>query len=309
MFQVYLPIAEMSVNLLVMLGRGAAVGFLSGVFGVGGGFLLTPFLIFSGISAPIAVATGANQIVATSVSGALAQWRRNNIDFRMGTVLIVGGVAGALIGVLILKVLREAGQAGLIISLTYVVLLGTIGALMLGESIRAIRRARAGKPSSGRKPGQHNWVHGLPLKMRFPRSRLYISAIPPLVIGSVVGLLTAFLGVGGGFIMVPAMIYLLRMPTNIVIGTSTFQIIFVTAVVTILHASFNHSLDVVLAFILAAGGVMGGQFGVRAGQKLRGEQLRALLALLVLAVAIRLLFDLVLKPADLYSIAPVLTGA
>jgi uncharacterized protein len=309
MLQVYLPIAEISVNLLVMLGLGAAVGFLSGMFGVGGGFLLTPFLIFSGISAPIAVATGANQIVATSVSGALAQWRRNNIDFRMGTVLIVGGVAGAFIGVLVLKALREAGQAGLIISLTYVVLLGTIGALMLGESIRAIRRTRAGKPSSGRKPGQHNWVHGLPLKMRFPRSRLYISAIPPLVIGSVVGLLTAFLGVGGGFIMVPAMIYLLRMPTNIVIGTSTFQIIFVTAVVTILHASFNHSLDVVLALILAAGGVMGGQFGVRAGQKLRGEQLRALLALLVLAVAIRLLFDLVLKPADLYSIAPVLTGA
>jgi uncharacterized protein len=309
MLQVYLPIAEISVNLLVMLGIGAAVGFLSGMFGVGGGFLLTPFLIFSGISAPIAVATGANQIVATSVSGALAQWRRNNIDFRMGTVLIVGGVAGALVGVLVLKVLREAGQAGLIISLTYVALLGTIGALMLGESIRAIRRARAGKPSSGRKPGQHNWVHGLPLKMRFPRSRLYISAIPPLVIGWVVGLLTAFLGVGGGFIMVPAMIYLLRMPTNVVIGTSTFQIIFVTAVVTILHASFNHSLDVVLALMLAAGGVMGGQFGVRAGQKLRGEQLRLLLALLVLAVAVRLLFDLVLKPADLYSITPVLTGA
>jgi uncharacterized protein len=309
MLQVYLPIAEMSVNLLVMLGIGAAVGFLSGMFGVGGGFLLTPFLIFSGISAPIAVATGANQIVATSVSGALAQWRRNNIDFRMGTVLIVGGVAGALVGVLVLKVLREAGQAGLIISLTYVALLGTIGALMLGESIRAIRRAHAGKLVGSRRPGQHNWVHGLPLKMRFPRSRLYISAIPPLVIGWVVGLLTAFLGVGGGFIMVPAMIYLLRMPTNIVIGTSTFQIIFVTAVVTILHASFNHSLDVVLALILAAGGVMGGQFGVRAGQKLRGEQLRALLALLVLAVAIRLLFDLVLKPADLYSIAPVLTGA
>jgi uncharacterized protein len=309
MFQVYLPIAEMSVNLLVMLGLGAAVGFLSGMFGVGGGFLLTPFLIFSGVSAPIAVATGANQIVATSVSGALAQWRRNNIDFRMGTVLIVGGVAGALLGVLLLKVLREAGQAGLIISLTYVALLGTIGGLMLAESIRAIRRARTGRPVSGRRPGQHNWVHGLPLKMRFPRSRLYISAIPPLVIGWVVGLLTAFLGVGGGFIMVPAMIYLLRMPTNIVIGTSTFQIIFVTAAVTMLHASFNHSLDVVLALMLAAGGVMGGQFGVRAGQKLRGEQLRALLALLVLAVAARLFFDLVLKPEDLYTITPVLKGA
>jgi uncharacterized membrane protein YfcA len=309
MLQVYLPIAEMSVNLLVMLGLGAAVGFLSGMFGVGGGFLLTPFLIFSGISAPIAVATGANQIVATSVSGALAQWRRNNIDFRMGTVLIAGGVAGAFIGVLLLKVLREAGQAGLIISLTYVALLGTIGTLMLAESIRAIRRARAGRPPSGRRPGQHNWVHGLPLKMRFPRSRLYISAIPPLVIGWVVGLLTAFLGVGGGFIMVPAMIYLLRMPTNIVIGTSTFQIIFVTAVVTILHASINNSLDVVLALMLAAGGVMGGQFGVRAGQKLRGEQLRALLALLVLGVAVRLFLDLVLKPEDLYTITPLLRGA
>ncbi|HEX2380808.1 MAG TPA: sulfite exporter TauE/SafE family protein [Methyloceanibacter sp.] len=309
MLQVYLPIAEMSVNLLVMLGLGAAVGFLSGMFGVGGGFLLTPFLIFSGISAPIAVATGANQIVATSVSGALAQWRRNNIDFRMGSVLIAGGVVGAFIGVLLLKVLREAGQAGLIISLTYVALLGTIGTLMLAESIRAIRRTRAGRLSSGRRPGQHNWVHGLPLKMRFPRSRLYISAIPPLVIGWVVGLLTAFLGVGGGFIMVPAMIYLLRMPTNIVIGTSTFQIIFVTAVVTILHASFNNSLDVLLALMLAAGGVMGGQFGVRAGQKLRGEQLRALLALLVLGVAVRLFLDLVLKPEDLYTITPVLKGA
>jgi uncharacterized membrane protein YfcA len=309
MFQVYLPIAEMSVNLLVMLGLGAAVGFLSGMFGVGGGFLLTPFLIFSGVSAPIAVATGANQVVATSVSGALAQWRRNNIDFRMGTVLIAGGVVGAVIGALLLKVLREAGQAGLVISLTYVALLGAIGGLMLAESIRAIRRARAGRPASGRRPGQHNWVHGLPLKIRFPRSRLYISSIPPLVIGWVVGLLTAFLGVSGGFVMVPAMIYLLRMPTNIVIGTSTFQIIFVTAVVTILHASLNHSLDVVLALMLAAGGVMGGQFGVRAGQKLRGEQLRALLALLVLAVAARLLFDLVLKPEDLYTIAPVLKGA
>lgn len=309
MLQIYLPIAEISVNLVVMLGLGVAVGFLSGMFGVGGGFLLTPLLMFSGIPAAIAVASGANQIVATSVSGALAQWRRGNIDLRMGAVLIAGGVAGALIGVLILKVLREAGQAGLIISLTYVALLGVIGALMLAESIRAIRRARAGKPATGRKPGQHNWIHGLPLKLRFPRSRLYISAIPPLVIGWVAGLLTAFLGVGGGFIMVPAMIYLLRMPTNVVIGTSMFQIIFVTAVVTVLHATLNHTLDVVLALILAAGGVMGGQFGFRAGQRLRGEQLRLLLGAMVLAVALRLLFDLVLKPSELYSIAPLFAGA
>jgi uncharacterized membrane protein YfcA len=309
MFQVYLPIAEISVNLVLMLGLGAAVGFLSGMFGVGGGFLLTPFLMFSGIPPSIAVATGANQIVATSVSGALAQWRRNNIDFHMGALLIVGGVAGALIGVILLKMLREAGQAALIISLTYVALLGTVGILMLGESIGAIRRNRAGRPASGRKPGQHNWIHRLPLKLRFPRSRLYISAIPPLVIGWVVGLLTAFLGVGGGFIMVPAMIYLLRMPTNVVIGTSIFQIIFVTAVVSVLHATFNQTLDVVLALILAAGGVMGGQFGVKAGQKLRGEHLRALLAVMVLAVASRLLFDLVLKPAELYSISPLVAGA
>jgi uncharacterized protein len=308
MFQIYLPIAELSVNLLVMLGLGTAVGFLSGMFGVGGGFLLTPFLMFSGIPAPIAVATGANQIVATSVSGALAQWRRDNIDFRMGTVLILGGVAGAFIGVFLLKLLRQAGQASLIISLTYVVLLGVIGSLMLSESVRAILRARAGKPASGRR-GAHNWIHGMPFKLRFPRSRIYISAIPPLVIGWVVGLLTAFLGVGGGFIMVPAMIYLLRMPTNIVIGTSTFQIIFVTAVVTVLQATFNYTLDVVLALILAAGGVIGGQFGVRAGMKLRGEQLRALLALMVLAVAFRLLFDLVLKPSELYSITPLLAGS
>ncbi len=308
MFQVYLPIAELSVNLLVMLGLGAAVGFLSGMFGVGGGFLLTPFLIFSGIPPSIAVATGSNQIVATSVSGALAQWRRGNIDFRMGMVLIVGGLAGAVIGVFFLKILRAAGQAGLIISLTYVVLLGVIGLLMLNESVRAIRRTRAGKPASARKPGQHSWIHGMPLKLRFPRSRLYISAIPPLLIGCVVGLLTAFLGVGGGFIMVPAMIYLLRMPTNVVIGTSIFQIIFVTAAVTVLQATFNQTLDVVLALLLAAGGVIGGQFGVRAGQKFRAEQLRAMLALMVLAVALRLLFDLLLRPSELYSISPLLAG-
>ncbi len=308
MFQIYLPIAEISVNLLVMLGLGATVGFLAGMFGVGGGFLLTPFLMLSRIPPAIAVATGANQIVRASVSGTLAQWRRGNVDVQMGGILIAGGIAGAVVGVLLLKYLREAGQAGLIISLTYVCFLGSIGALMLWESINAIRRARAGKPVSARKSGQHIWIHGLPLKMRFPRSRLYISIIPPLVIGVLVGLLASFLGVGGGFIMVPAMIYLLRMPTNIVIGTSIFQIIFVTAIVTLLHATLNHTLDIVLAFLLIVGGVVGGQFGVRAGQKLRGEQLRALLALMVLAVALRILFDLVARPSNLYSIVP-LAGA
>ena len=307
MFQVYLPIAEISVNLLVMLGLGAAVGFLSGMFGVGGGFLLTPLLMFSGIPPAIAVATGANQIVGTSVSGTLAQWRRGNVDVRMGFVLIAGGVVGALAGVLLLGLLRQIGQSGLIISLTYVAFLGVIGTLMLWESLRVIRKTRAGKSTSPRS-GQHNWIHGLPFKMRFPQSRLYISAIPPLVIGAVAGLLASFLGVGGGFIMVPAMIYLLRMPTNIVIGTSIFQIIFVTAIVTLLHATLNHTLDLLLAFILVAGGVIGGQFGVRAGHRFKGEQLRAMLAVVVLAVALRLLLDLVLKPAELYSLVP-LSGA
>ena len=304
MFQIYLPIAEISVNLVVMLGLGAAVGFLSGMFGVGGGFLLTPLLMLSGIPPAIAVATGANQIVGTSVSGTMAQWRRGNVDLQMGAVLIAGGVVGALVGVFLLKILREAGQAGLMISLTYVFFLGSIGALMLWESVNAIRRQRAGKSISARKASQHNWIHGLPFKMRFPRSRLYISAIPPLVIGCLFGLLASFLGVGGGFIMVPAMIYLLRMPTNIVVGTSIFQIIFVTAIVTLLHATLNHTLDIMLAFLLIIGGVIGGQFGVRAGQKLRGEQLRALLALMVLGVAIRILLDLVIRPSELYSIVP-----
>lgn len=308
MLQVYLPIAEMSVNVVVMLGLGAAIGFLSGMFGVGGGFLLTPLLMFSGIPPSIAVATGANQIVATSVGGTLAQWRRGNVDIRMGLVLITGGVVGALVGVILLNVLRQLGQAGLIISLTYVAFLGAIGALMLWESIRSIRRTRAGKSALARRSGQHNWIHGLPFKMRFPRSRLYISAIPPLVIGALVGLLAAFLGVGGGFIMVPAMIYLLRMQTNVVIGTAIFQIIFVTAIVTLLHATLNHTVDVVLAFILVVGGVIGGQFGVSAGHRLKGEHLRALLAVIVLAVAIRLLLDLVMTPDELYSIVP-LAGA
>ena len=304
MFQIYLPIAEISVNVMLMLGLGTAVGFLSGMFGVGGGFLLTPFLMLSGIPPAVAVATGANQIVASSVSGTLAHWRRGNVDLKMGIVLIAGGVVGAFVGVLLLKLLREVGQAGLMISLTYVFFLGVIGALMLWESARAMLRVHAGKAVAARKSGQHNWIHSLPFKMRFPTSRLYISTIPPLVIGVAVGLLASFLGVGGGFIMVPAMIYLLRMPTNIVIGTAIFQIIFVTAIVTVLHATFNHTLDVVLAFPLVIGGVIGGQFGVRAGQKLRAEQLRALLALMVLGVALRVLIDLVVRPSDLYSIVP-----
>ena len=285
-----------------MLGLGAAIGFLSGMFGVGGGFLLTPLLMFSGIPPAIAVATGANQIVASSVSGGLVQWRRGNIDFRMGWVLIIGGVVGAVAGVLLVGLLSRLGHADVFISLVYVTFLGVIGSLMLVESVRAILRTRAGKPATVRKPGEHTWIHGLPFKMRFPRSRLYISTIPPLLIGAIVGLLASVLGVGGGFIVVPAMIYLLRMPTNIVIGTSLFQIIFVTSVVTILYTVLNHSLDFLLALILVIGGVVGGLFGANAGQRLKGEQLRLLLAVMVLAVALRLLIGLLLPPEDLYSL-------
>ncbi len=308
MFEIYLPIAEMSMNLLVILGMGGAVGFLSGMFGVGGGFLMTPLLIFAGIPTAVAVATEANQIVASSVSGALAQWRRGNVDFKMGAILMLGGIAGAVVGVQFVKLLRQTGQVDLIISLSYVTFLGIIGSLMLIESARAIRRARAGKRVSGRKPGQHNWIHGLPFKMRFKRSKLYISAIPPFVIGIIVGLLAAIMGVGGGFIMVPAMIYLLRVPTSVVVGTSLFQIIFVTSTVTILHAATNQTVDVLLALVLMIGGVTGAQIGARAGQHLKGEQLRALLAIMVLGVSLRLLFALVVEPDELFSIGPAIGG-
>ncbi|MBI1383284.1 MAG: TSUP family transporter [Rhizobiales bacterium] len=305
---IYLPIAEISVNAWMILGMGGAVGFLSGLFGVGGGFLMTPLLIFAGIPPAVAVATGANQIVASSVSGALAQWRRGNVDVKLGTVLLVGGVIGAVLGVLLVRVLRDLGQVDLAISLSYVVFLGIVGSLMLVESLNAIRKVRAGQSIELRRSGQHNLIHKLPLKMRFKRSKLYISSIPPFLIGLFIGVLTALMGVGGGFIMVPAMIYLLKVPTNVVVGTSLFQIVFVTSVTTILHATENQTVDAVLALLLIISGVIGAQIGVRAGQKLRGEQLRALLALMVLAVAIRLAFDLVLTPDELYSIAPVRDG-
>ncbi|MFP3920841.1 MAG: sulfite exporter TauE/SafE family protein [Dichotomicrobium sp.] len=306
MFEIYLPIAELSVNILTMIGMGAAVGFLSGMFGVGGGFLITPLLIFSGIPAPVAAATGVNQLVASSISGALAQWRRNNVDVKMGTVLLIGGGFGTAIGVQLVRLLRETGQIELIIALLYVIFLGAVGTLMLIESVNAIRKARSGKPRASRRTGRHGWIHGLPFRTRFPRSKLYTSAIPPVLLGVVVGLLASVMGVGGGFIMLPAMIYLLRMPTNVAIGTSLFQIIFVAALATILHAAENHTVDVLLALLLMIGGVFGGQFGATTGQKLRGEQLRALLAILVVGVAVRLLFSIILRPDELYSIGPVM---
>jgi uncharacterized protein len=300
---IYLPIAELSVNLFVLLAMGAAVGFLSGMFGVGGGFLITPLLIFYNIPPAIAVATGANQVVASSFSGVLSHVKRGTLDFKLGTVLLGGGIVGSTIGIYVFTLLRELGQLDLFISLLYVVLLGTVGGLMLTESVNAIRRSRDGAAPTLKKPGQHNWIHRLPLKMRFRASKLFVSVIPVVGLGAGIGFLSSIMGVGGGFIMVPALIYLLKVPTNVVVGTSLFQIIFVAAYTTIVHASTNQTVDVVLAFMLMVGGVAGAQYGAKAGQRLRGEQLRALLALLVLAVALRLGFDLFVRPQSVYSLA------
>ena len=293
----------MSVNVVVLLAMGAAVGFLSGMFGVGGGFLITPLLIFYNIPPAIAVATGANQVIASSFSGALAHLKKGTLDFKLGTVLLIGGIVGSTLGIYVLSLLRSLGQLDLIISLTYVAFLGTVGGMMLVESVNAIRRSRGGAVPVKR-PGHHNWIHRLPLKMRFRASKLFVSVIPVLGLGAGIGLLSSIMGVGGGFIMVPALIYLLKVPTNVVVGTSLFQIIFVAAYTTIVHAATNLTVDMVLAFVLMLGGVAGAQYGAKAGQRLKGEQLRALLALLVLAVAIRLAFDLFLPPPDIYSLVP-----
>ena len=277
------------------------VGF--GMFGVGGGFLMTPLLIFVGIPPTVAVASEANQILASSISGGMAHFQKRGVDMRMGCVLLAGGLLGSAVGVQLYAVMREIGQIDLMISLCYVVFLGVIGLLMMIESIRAIHARQIGRHIPVRRPGQHNWIHGLPFKMRFKVSHLYTSIIPPILIGFFVGILAAIMGVGGGFIMVPAMIYLLRMPTNVVIGTSLFQIIFVSAAVTIMHAVKNQTVDVVLATILIIGGVVGAQIGARLGQKLRGEQLRALLALIVLGVGLKMLSDLLFMPAEIYSLS------
>lgn len=301
--QIYLPIAEVSVNAYLLFGLGGIVGVLSGMFGVGGGFLITPLLFFIGIPPGVAVATGANQVVASSVSGVLAQIRRRNVDFRMGMVLLAGGLLGSAVGIWIFNTLSRLGQIDLVVQLSYVVFLGLIGLLMLQESLRALGRS---KTATARiKRHQHLWLHNLPLKIKFRASGLYISVVPPLLVGVLVGVLAALMGVGGGFIMVPAMIYLLGMPTKVVVGTSLFQIIFVTAFTTFMHALTNQSVDMLLALLLIAGGVVGAQIGTRLGARLKAEQLRVLLALLVLLVCGKLAVDLLIRPAELYSITPV----
>ncbi len=302
--QIYLPIAEVSVNAFLLFGLGGLVGMLSGLFGVGGGFLITPLLFFIGIPPTVAVATGANQVVASSVSGVLAHIKRRTVDFRMGAVLLAGGLLGSALGIWGFNLLSRLGQIDLVVQLSYVIFLGLIGLLMLQESLRALRRARRG-PAAPIKRHQHLWVHKLPLKMKFRTSGLYISVAPPILVGVLVGVLAAIMGVGGGFIMVPAMIYLLGMPTKVVIGTSLFQIIFVTGFTTFMHAWTNQSVDLMLAMLLIVGGVVGAQIGTRIGAKLRAEQLRILLALLVLAVCLKLGIDLLVQPNELYSISGV----
>ncbi len=295
----YLPIAEIPVDPLVIIAMGAAVGFLSGMFGVGGGFLMTPLLIFYGIPPAVAVGTEASQIVASSVSGVLAHLKRKTVDFQIGGFLVIGGAAGSGVGILIFRALRESGQVETLISVSYVVFLGIIGALMMIESARALLRAPNQKRRA-RKRRSPAWMAALPFAMRFRTSGLYISPIPPIILGAFVGMLAAMMGVGGGFIMVPVMLYILNMPTNVVVGTSLFQIIFVTAITTVLHAAANQTVDIVLALLLITGGVIGAQLGARAGVKLKAEHLRALLALIVLAVCARLLIDLALPPASLF---------
>ena len=300
---IYLPIAEVSVNAFLLLGLGGLVGVLSGMFGVGGGFLMTPLLFFIGIPPAVAVATEANQIVASSFSGALAHFRRKTVDLRMGLVLLAGGLVGAALGIWIFNILKAQGQVDLLVRLSYVVFLGVVGALMFVESLRALLRSRRPPaPGAAARRRQRGWVHTLPFKMRFRTSGLYISVIPPVLVGVAVGILAAIMGVGGGFIMVPAMIYLLGMPTKVVVGTSLFQIIFVTAFTTLLHATTNFTVDMVLAVLLLVGGVIGAQIGTQIGTRLKAEQLRILLAIMVLAVCGKLAADLLLQPAELYSL-------
>jgi uncharacterized membrane protein YfcA len=301
--QVYLPIAELSVNVLLLLGLGGVVGFLSGMFGVGGGFLLTPLLILVGVPPAVAVGTSANQIVASSASGVLSHWRRGNVDLPMGLVLLAGGFLGSTLGVWLFTALRRIGQVDLMISLSYVLVLGTIGGTMVVESVRAMRREMQPGGPPLRKLHQHHWLHGLPLKMRFRRSKLYISALLPFGVGALIGVLAAIMGVGGGFIMVPLMIYLLGMPTTVVIGTSLFQIIFVAANVSFLQSWHNQTVDVIAALLLVVGGVVGAEAGTRAGALLRGEQLRGLMGLMVLIVALSLGAGLAIRPEDAYSLA------
>ena len=299
---IYLPIAEMNVNILLIVLIGMLVGGLSGLFGVGGGFLMTPLLIFLGIPPAVAVGTEAPHVLASSVSGVIAHWRRKNVDFKMGFFLMIGGVVGSTVGVNLFKILRIFGQIDIVIQMLFLIFLGFIGFSMAFESAKTTITKYRTTSSIRTKLHQHSWIHGLPFKLRFHRSKLYISAIPPIIIGFFVGVLSAMMGVGGGFIIIPAMVYLLGMSTNVVVGTSLFQIIFVTANSTFFQSYLNQTVDIVLASLMIVGGVIGAQIGARLGTKLKAEYLRGILAILVLAVCAKIFTDLTLTPANLFSL-------
>jgi uncharacterized protein len=306
--QIYLPIADLPVNIFVILAMGLAVGFISGMFGIGGGFLMTPLLIFLGVSPAVAVASVTGHIAASSCSGAISYWRRSALDLALAFMLLAGGILGTAFGVWLFTFLRAIGQLDITIGLAYVLLLTAVGALMVSESVKSIVRTRQGKPVELRRPGSHAWFHGLPFKIRFKRSRIYVSAIPVCAIGFTIGFIGAVMGIGGGFLLVPMLIYFLRVPTATVIGTSMVLTLVTMASATVMHAATNHLVDALLAVILMVGGVIGAQFGARAGAKISGERLRLGLGLLVLAVGIRFAFNLVLAPDDLYSLRPLESG-
>jgi uncharacterized membrane protein YfcA len=302
--QFYLPIADLPVNVFVILGLGIAIGFISGMFGIGGGFLLTPLLIFLGISPSVAVATVPSHIAASSFSSAISYWRRNAIDMPLAMMLLVGGVLGTVAGVALFTLLRQLGQLDITIGVSYVVLLTGVGGTLAAESLRAIIRERQGKPVELRRPGSHSWLHHLPFKLRFKRSKIFISVIPVWIIGFVMGFIGSIMGIGGGFLLVPMLVYVLRVPTSTVIGTSTVLTLVTMISATLLHAATNHQVDAVLALMLMVGGSIGAQFGAQAGQKMRAERLRLLLGVLILAVGIRFAVVLVLPPADVYVVQP-----
>jgi uncharacterized protein len=306
--QIYLPIADLPVNIFLVLGMGLAVGFISGMFGIGGGFLMTPLLIFIGVSPAVAVASVTSHIAASSFSGAISYWRRRTIDIPLAMMLLSAGIVGTATGVWLFTALRAVDQLDLMIGLSYVTLLTTVGGAMIYESVRAVVRTQHGGPATIRRPGSHLWIHKLPFKLRFKRSKIYVSAIPVWVIGYIIGFIGAVMGIGGGFILVPMLIYLLRVPTATVIGTSMVLTLVTMASATVMHAVTNHLVDAVLALILMVGGVIGAQFGVRTGQKMQGERLRLLLGLLVFAVGCRFAYELVIKPDDLYSIRHIRAG-
>jgi len=299
---IYLPIAEMNINILLIIFIGMVVGGLSGLFGVGGGFLMTPLLIFLGIPPAVAVGTEAPHVLASSVSGVVAHWRRKNVDFKMGFFLLIGGVIGSTVGVNLFKLLRGFGQIDIVIQMLFLIFLGFIGFSMAFESARTTISKYRTTSSIRTKLHQHSWIHGLPFKLRFHRSKLYISAIPPIIIGFFVGLLSAMMGVGGGFIMIPAMVYILGMSTNVVVGTSLFQIIFVTANSTFFQSYLNQTVDIVLAALMIIGGVIGAQIGASIGTKLKAEYLRGILAIIVLIVCAKIFADLTLTPSNLFSL-------